>query len=293
MALIWLPELTNWCRKVTSALLLQVWHTFCVNKNRRFCVTKLHWLDGLDGTWHIQTGTCLQTQWIQMIKLDCWSQYGYDLRSQLKVWWVHGFSNFHWGLLQTIATVVATSGPKRLKQCFWATNLSPSTDWSARSLQSWMLMSWAKGSDPGDVGGKHQLVHWFTSGYSLVNFFPLPSRFRIFQEVPASAAAVPGFGWGGLWKLDGTCCGSLCRVQAGGEVFGEDLWVVAQVPPRQLVPYFLWCPLPAEMGKVWVGNKCQTCNMHTSSYIVLSIIMIDMRDVYAVKDYVALAGRLC
>ena len=52
-------------------------------------------------------------------------------------------------------------------------------------------------------------------------------------------------------------------------------------------------PLPAEMGKVWVGNKCQTCNMHTSSYIVLSIIMIDMRDVYAVKDYVALAGRLC
>lgn len=93
---------------------------FFVNKKRRFCVTKLHWLDG---TWHIQTGTCLQTQWIQMIKLDCWSQYGYDLRSQLKVWWVHGFSNFHWGLLQTIATVVATSGPQMVETMFLDTNL--------------------------------------------------------------------------------------------------------------------------------------------------------------------------
>ena len=75
-------------------------------------------------------------------------------------------------------------------------------------------MSWAKGSDPGDVGEKHQLVHWFTSGYwPFGEFFPKCPRFRIFQEVPASAAAVPGV-WGG-WvfngKWDGTCCGSLCR----------------------------------------------------------------------------------
>lgn len=58
-------------------------------------------------------------------------------------------------------------------------------------------MSWAKGSDPtSDVGG---FTSWCTGlediRWPLVNFFPM-SRFRIFQEVPASAAAVPGFGGG-------------------------------------------------------------------------------------------------
>ena len=55
-------------------------------------------------------------------------------------------------------------------------------------------MSWAGGSDPGDVGGFTDLVHCKQDGLRWWNFSPM-SRFRIFQEVPASAAAVP---WGGF-----------------------------------------------------------------------------------------------
>ena len=72
---------------------------------------------------------------------------------------------------------------------------------------------------------------------------------------------------GGFMEMGWTCCGSLCRFRQG-EVFGEDLWVVAQVPPRQLVPYFLWCPLPAEMGermgREQVPNIVICIHRHTS-----------------------------
>lgn len=126
-----------------------------------------------------------------------------------------------------------------IKTMFLDTNLSPLTDWSARSLRSWMLMSWAKGSDPGDVGEKHQLVPLKKQDIRWWIFFPLDSRFRIFQEVPASAAAVPG--GGGVYGNWGFLAVDLCvGYRHGGSVWWR-FWVVAQVPPRQLVPYFLWC----------------------------------------------------
>lgn len=239
---------------------------FFVNTKRQFCVTKLHWLDG---TWHIQTGTCLQTQWIQMIKLDCWSQYGYDLRSQLKVWWVHGFSNFHWGLLQTIATVVATSGPQTV-----GSNVFGPPTFHHRQIEKRQVASILDVDELGKREWPTQRCWWKTPVGALVkkqdirwvNFFPEMSRFRIFQEVPASAAAVPEKGEG--------------LVEMGWDLL-VDLCVGFGRVPKCLVKILVWSsgtasaagalllvmPLPAEMGKEWVGRSAKhviCIHRHTS-----------------------------
>ncbi len=228
MALIWLPELTNWCRKATSALLLQVWHVVFV-------------------PWHIQTGTCLQTQWIQMIKLDCWSQYGYDLRSQ--------FFRFHEFMDSPIFIEVCSELllPLWQRRTPNGWNVFQPTfqhrhKWQvARSLQSWILMSWVRGSDPGDVVGGNQLVHC-KQDIQLWVYIVTMSRFRIFQEVPASAAAVP---WG-LSKFHGLV--DLCRAQ--GEclvkrVCSSGQWSVLRC---RLVS---WCPTSCDAEKTshWDGKE--------------------------------------
>lgn len=95
----------------------------------------------------------------------------------------------------------------------------------------------------------HQLVHRFR-GYSLAvgEFFP---HVQV-PHLPGSAGiSCCGAGvWGGvLWKWDGLAVDLCVGYRQGPEVFGEDLWVVAQVPPRQLVPYFLWCLYQLRWGK--------------------------------------------
>ena len=82
-------------------------------------------------------------------------------------------------------------------------------------------MSWAKGSDPtSDVGEKHQLVHWFTSGYSLGEFFPPGLQV---PHLPGSAGiSCCGAGvWGGgvVWKWDGLAVDLCVGYRHGGSVW--------------------------------------------------------------------------